>query len=48
VTEGNPNEYYKVQTLQPSISFSVKDYFWPISQSALDVNRNLEQNPEWK
>ena len=48
VTEGNPNEYYKVQTLQPSISFSVKDYFWHISQSALDVNRNLEQNPEWK
>lgn len=48
VTEGNPNEYYKVQTLQPIISFSVKDYFWPISQSALDVNRNLEQNPEWK
>jgi len=48
VTEGNPNEYYKVQTLQPSISFSVKDYFGPISQSALDVNRNLEQNPEWK
>ena len=47
VTEGNPNEYYKVQTLQPSISFSVKDYFWPISQSALDGNRHREQNPEW-
>jgi starch-binding outer membrane protein, SusD/RagB family len=27
--------------------FSVKDYFWPIKESALQVNRNLVQNPGW-
>ena len=39
--------YYQVQTIVPSIPFSVKDYFWPIKQSSLDINKNLVQSPEW-
>jgi hypothetical protein len=28
-------------------SFSVRDYFWPISNNELEVNPNLVQNIGW-
>lgn len=28
-------------------TFSMKEYFWPIKENSLQVNRNLKQNPGW-
>lgn len=28
-------------------TFSMKEYFWPIREKSLQVNRNLKQNPGW-
>lgn len=28
-------------------TFSMKEYFWPIKEKSLQVNRNLKQNPGW-
>jgi hypothetical protein len=39
--------YVKTQVSSPVVKFSTKDYFWPISQSALIVNNNLIQNYGW-
>jgi hypothetical protein len=38
--------YYRVRPIFTS-SFSLKDYFWPISENSLIVNPNLVQNPGW-
>lgn len=38
--------YYRVRSIFTS-SFSLKDYFWPISENSLIVNPNLVQNPGW-
>nr|WP_295927443.1 RagB/SusD family nutrient uptake outer membrane protein [uncultured Dyadobacter sp.] len=38
--------YYRVKPIYTS-SFSLKDYFWPISENSLIVNPNLVQNPGW-
>ncbi|MDO5969853.1 RagB/SusD family nutrient uptake outer membrane protein [Flavivirga aquimarina] len=47
--QGKTNEeFYKVVTLpQTPLSFSLKDYFWPIKESNLFVNQNLIQNYGW-
>ncbi|MDR1864798.1 MAG: RagB/SusD family nutrient uptake outer membrane protein [Bacteroidales bacterium] len=41
-----PEEFYQVLELFP-LTYSKKDYLWPIRQSMLLTNRNLVQNPEW-
>lgn len=38
--------YYRVRTLYTK-KFGVRDYFWPLSEGSLIVNKNLVQNPGW-
>ena len=38
--------YYREKVLFQQI-FTLKDYFWPISERDLIVNKNLVQNPGW-
>ncbi|MBV7529716.1 RagB/SusD family nutrient uptake outer membrane protein [Chitinophaga sp. sic0106] len=38
--------YYKTRTIFFQ-TFSLKDYFWPIRERNITVNRNLVQNPGW-
>ncbi len=40
------DEYYNLVTLD-ELSFTTRDYFWPIRQYALRQNTNLVQNPYW-
>lgn len=41
-------DFYKVVPVaKEPVKFSVKDYFWPIKESNLSVNRNLIQNYGW-
>lgn len=41
-------DFYKVVLVsQVPVKFSVKDYFWPIKESDLTVNKNLLQNYGW-
>jgi len=39
--------YNAVSCAQTPVSFSVKDYFWPIKEEDLTVNENLVQNYGW-
>lgn len=39
-------EFYKPQTVF-QLSFSLKDYFWPIGDYTIQVNNNLVQNLGW-
>lgn len=39
-------EYYNLVTFS-ELTFTTKDYFWPIRQYALRQNTNLIQNPYW-
>jgi hypothetical protein len=39
--------YNLVPIAQVPVKFTVKDYFWPIKESALTVNKNLIQNYGW-
>lgn len=42
-------DFYKVVTIATTpVSFSIKDYFWPIRESNLFVNQNLIQNYGWE
>jgi hypothetical protein len=47
--DGETPEDFYIQTVLPRIplKFSVKDYFWPIKESNLYVNKNLVQNYGW-
>lgn len=45
-SQENPEAYYREKTIFRQ-SFSLKDYFWPIRQYDLIVNKNLVQNPGW-
>ncbi len=38
--------YYRLYTIYQS-QFTLKDYFWPISETELTRNGNLVQNPGW-
>jgi hypothetical protein len=41
-------EFYILQQAYPyQVSFSVRDYFWPIRESNMLVNDNLIQNYGW-
>jgi hypothetical protein len=43
-----PDDFYKILPVaQEPVKFSVKDYFWPIRESDLTVNKNLIQNFGW-
>lgn len=42
----NEAEYYQILTLD-NLSFSTKEYLWPIKDYTLRVNPNLVQNPLW-
>ena len=41
-------EYYNVTTYYNTRKYSIKDYLWPISNSAILINPNLVQNPGWQ
>jgi hypothetical protein len=41
-----PEDYYNVITLYP-MTFSKREYLWPIRQGELLKNTNLVQNPGW-
>jgi hypothetical protein len=39
--------YNVIPVAQTPVKFTVKDYFWPIKESDLNVNKNLIQNYGW-
>lgn len=41
-----PNGYYRVTTIFTP-KFTTRDYFWPIRETELTRNTNLDQNPGW-
>jgi hypothetical protein len=41
-----PAAYYRPVTVY-NTKFSSRDYFWPIAESTLDLNTNLQQNLGW-
>ena len=38
--------YNQIRTVY-SISYTMRDYLWPIKESDIDINPNLAQNPGW-
>lgn len=38
---------FKGEDLYPRV-FTEKDYLWPIPQQEIDINNNLDQNPDWE
>lgn len=46
VDQETAEDYYKEKVIFNQ-TFSLKDYFWPIRQSDLIVNKNLVQSPGW-
>lgn len=46
IDQENPETYYRQRVLFNQ-TFMMRDYFWPIRESNLIVNRNLVQNPGW-
>lgn len=44
--QGDPQFYYREKSLHRQV-FTLKDYFWPIREYDLIVNKNLVQNPGW-
>lgn len=46
--EENVDEYYRIIPLESStITFSTRDYLWPIKEQELIINKNLVQNYGW-
>ena len=46
ILQSTAAQYYKVVTLHDR-KFDFKDYFWPLRELDLIVNKNLQQNPGW-
>lgn len=46
VDQSNSQDYYRVKILFNQ-TFTLKDYFWPLSENDLIVNKNLIQSPGW-
>lgn len=46
IDQATPEAYYRVRTIFNQV-FTQKDYFWPIQESNITVNRNLLQSPGW-
>ncbi|WP_300601452.1 RagB/SusD family nutrient uptake outer membrane protein [Niabella sp.] len=38
--------YYQPRTIFTQ-TFGLKDYFWPVREGSININRNLVQNPGW-
>ena len=45
-TGTNVDEYYNVKTVV-NLTFSERDYLWPIPENQIIQNKNLVQNPGW-
>lgn len=45
--ENREDFYIKVPVSSNPISFSVRDYFWPIKETEITINTNLLQNFDW-
>ena len=41
------NEYYVVRTYYSNRNYTLKDYLWPLYNTAISRNPNLVQNPGW-
>lgn len=46
IEQSETDTYYRVRTIFIP-QFTTKDYFWPLRESDLSVNTNLDQNPGW-
>jgi hypothetical protein len=46
IAQQDENLYYRVKTLFTQ-QFQLRDYFWPIKESELIINKNLVQTPGW-
>ncbi|GHT78753.1 hypothetical protein FACS189464_2730 [Bacteroidia bacterium] len=46
IEQNETETYYRVRTVFTPL-FTTKDYFWPLRESDLTVNTNLDQNPGW-
>lgn len=46
INQENPEDYYKPRVIHNQ-EFRSRDYFWPIREAELLVNRNLLQSPGW-
>lgn len=46
IDQESTEDYYRVTTIF-SPKFTLRDYFWPISETELTRNINLDQNPGW-
>ncbi len=46
ITQSNATNYYNLRMIYP-LTFTRRDYLWPISESNMVENPNLVQNPEW-
>ena len=46
ITSASPEDYY-VKTFVAEQNFGLKDYFWPVPTSYIEVNPNLVQNIGW-
>lgn len=47
ITSSLPEDYYRKKFIYAQ-KFGLKDYFWPIPNSAIEKNSNLVQNIGWK
>lgn len=45
--DGTDDISYNIVKTVYNISFSMRDYLWPIKETDIDVNPNLTQNPGW-
>lgn len=46
IDQADADTYYRVKTIFVQ-KFTTRDYLWPIKESNLSVNPNLDQNPGW-
>jgi hypothetical protein len=46
IAQSDPLKYYQVTTLF-NRTFQLRDYFWPVAENDLMVNKNLVQTPGW-
>jgi len=46
IEQDETNAYYRIKSLFTP-QYTTKNYFWPIRESNLTVNPNLDQNPGW-
>jgi hypothetical protein len=47
IDANSDDEYYTIKVLD-NLTFTTKEYLWPIRTYTLRVNTNLVQNPYWE